>query len=522
MSTTEVIRRKSELTALAKALSGEKVVLCQGHFNVIHPGHRRFLEHARSLGTKLVTAVFSNRFLAEKHPDQRFFPQEERAANVASHTSVSHVVILDEQDILSVVRSLRPATLILGTEFEEERAAEVEDLTTLVRELGGQVVFHSGAVNYSDDDLLGRNPTAREQERRVAFRQACQRQGIDLRQLADEAQHLTGSRLLVVGDTIVDQYIACDALGMSAEAPVVALRELRTQEFIGGAAIVAAHIRSLGAQCTFLSVTGDDAAALKVKMELATAGVDAQLLLDPARPTTFKIRYMVGNQKLLRVSRLEQSTVPREIERELVNRINELAPKVDGIVVSDFVYGVVTPRVVEAVVSAARRCRIPIFGDVQCSSQVGSCLKFKHFSLISPNEREARIALGDNDSGLEKIAMKLLSKTDCAGLLLTLGPNGCVAYDNTGANPSSESFPALDPNPVDVAGAGDAMLSAVAVATAARWPLMKAAALGSCVAALQVSRIGNTPISADEVREYMARELLGDMVDASAETSLHG
>jgi rfaE bifunctional protein kinase chain/domain len=293
---------------------------------------------------------------------------------------------------------------------------------------------------------------------------------------------------------------------MSAEAPVIALRELRSQEFIGGAAIVAAHLRALGAECTFVSVTGDDEPAKMVTRALASQGVQARILKDPSRPTTFKIRYMVGNQKLLRVSRLEQSSVPRAIERELIQHIEELAGTVDGIVVSDFVYGVVTSRVLEATAAAAKRWNIPIFGDVQCSSQFGTCLKFQNFSLISPNEREARIALGDNDSGLEKLAMNLLSKTHCEGLLLTLGANGFIAYDNTGSSPVSESFPALDPNPLDVTGAGDALLSAVAIATAAGWPLMKAAALGTCVSALQVGRIGNTPIHADLVRKYIESE----------------
>jgi len=259
----------------------------------------------------------------------------------------------------------------------------------------------------------------------------------------------------------------------------------------------------------FVSVTGDDEPAGFAARSLAERGVEAHLFKDPARPTTFKIRYMVGNTKLLRVSRLEETAIPHAIEREVIDRLHELIPRSHGVVVSDFVYGLITPRVLDAVQTAARKADVPIFGDLQCSSQVGNVLKFKHFTLITPNEREARIALGDKDSGLEKIARKLLTRTSCGGLLLTLGPNGFVAYDNRGQAVRSESFPALDPNPVDVTGAGDALLSAVAVGMSAGWPLMRAASLGTCVAALAVGRLGNVPISGSELREYGARLLQG-------------
>jgi len=504
------------LLRLESVLAGQRVVLCQGHFNLIHPGHRRFLEHARTLGTQLVAAVWSDRELARRHPEQRFYPQHERAANLEAFGLVDGVVLLDEINIAHVITVIRPAVLLLGTEFADERSAEVAEVSYLVRRLGGDVVFHSGAVNYAGEDLLGRPLSGRELDRRRSFLAACNRQGVTLEALARDVRALPGRRILVVGDTIVDQYVACDALGMSAEAPVVALRELRSREFVGGAAIVAAHVRALGGECSFLSVTGADDPAAFIGRELAALGVRSHLLVDPSRPTTFKIRYMVGNQKLLRVSRLEQVSIPRDIEAQLIDQLQMLGNDVDGIIVSDFVYGVVTPRVLEAVAELAKRRNIPVFGDIQCSSQVGSCLKFEGFSLISPNEREARIALGDNDSGLEKLAYSLLAKTHVDGLLLTLGSGGFIAYENLRAATRSEVFPALDPNPVDVTGAGDALLAAVTLGCSAGWPLMKAAAMGTAVAALAVGRLGNTPISAAEVAAFLETEFAtGDSLVAA-------
>ena len=187
---------------------------------------------------------------------------------------------------------------------------------------------------------------------------------------------------------------------MSAEAPVLVVRELQKKNFIGGASIVASHIRSLGAQCRFLSVVGQDNYA-KIVKELSEQGIICELIEDRSRPTTFKKRYVVENQKLFRVSRLNDHYLNKEIEVKLIKKLEAIAPKVDGIVVSDFVYGVITPKIISKIIELSKKYNLKIFGDTQCSSQIGLITKFKNFTLLCPNEKEARIALQDKDSGLE-------------------------------------------------------------------------------------------------------------------------
>ena len=131
----------------------------------------------------------------------------------------------------------------------------------------------------------------------------------------------------------------------------MAIRELQSKEFIGGAAIVAQHIRSMGANCHYCSVVGEDAAANFVKESLTQSGIKTYLYEDEGRPTTYKIRYIVENQKLLRVSRLKQHAINTVIENKLIEQITEIIPKVDGVIISDFVYGVVTPKILQITMS---------------------------------------------------------------------------------------------------------------------------------------------------------------------------
>ena len=189
-----------------------------------------------------------------------------------------------------------------------------------------------------------------------------------------------------------------------AEAPVVVVRELESRNFIGGAAVVAAHIAALGAQCDLVSVVGADDTAKLVRQELALQSIGDGLSTDSSRPTTFKKRYVVENQKLFRVSRLEEHDLDSEVEDLVIDQLKKLAPAAHGIVISDFVYGVVTPRILEMVHILAQQYDLLLFGDLQCSSQVGSVTRFKNFSLLCPNEREARLALQDKEVALSNLA----------------------------------------------------------------------------------------------------------------------
>ena len=225
---------------------------------------------------------------------------------------------------------------------------------------------------------------------------------------------------------------------------------------------------------------------------------------DPSRPTTFKKRYVVENQKLFRVSRLEEHNLDTGVEDQVIAQLKKLAPNAQGIVVSDFVYGVVTPRILQVVHQLAEQHNLLLFGDLQCSSQVGSVTRFKNFSLLCPNEREARLALQDKDCGLEQLSQRLLQITGSERLVMKLGPEGFIAYDRKSDGLlSNQAFPALSVNPLDVAGAGDSLLALFSTGLASGQAMMPTAALACCMAALAVETMGNTPISANTLQSSL-------------------
>lgn len=481
----------------------ERLVICQGHFNVIHPGHLRFIEFAKKHGDCLIVAVHGEKKI-DKSVKDRFFSVEERSRGIASLEYVDRVIVF-EDNFENILKIVKPDYYVMGEEFSK-KTNSIKSEIKMVEQSGGKVIFNSGESYYFSADFLEKSPFDLREERKAQFRRALNKQNISVEKLNAYIDNFENKHILVIGDTIVDQYVACDAIGMSSEAPVLVVKEIENKEFVGGAAIVARHVKKLGAMCSFISLIGKDEPAKLVKDELSKDDIITSFIEDEERPTTFKIRYVVEAQKVLRVSRLKESHLDTKGEDRVIEYLNAICKELDGIIVSDFGYGILTPRILEHISHLSNRYNIKLFGDSQSSSQIGDILKFKGYHLITPTEKEARIALDDKYSGLEKIGNNLLEKTKAPNIVVTLGAEGFIAFEKTNNRNfvKTQHFPALNPHPVDVVGAGDSLLTGLAVSLCGGANLMEASALSSIVASVAVSKMGNVPVSIEDVKEFLA------------------
>jgi len=488
----------------AIALNAANVALCYGHFNLIHPGHLRYLKYAKNLATKLVVVVVSDQEL-DKDSFGQHFSEEDRAESLANLQIVDYVIILNDNSLNKLISIVKPKFLVLGKEFEQRQTEQIDLAIKAVNKIG-KVVFHAGETHYSTANLLHGDIFDIESSSKEDLNTICKKHKINLKNLKNRLRSFSNSRLVVIGDTIVDNYVACDALGMSAEAPVLVVKELENREFIGGAAIVASHVAALGAKCHYISVVGEDDQSNMVAQSLIEQDIDADLIIDASRPTTYKTRYMVENQKLFRVSRIKDHKILEKIEQDIIDKLTKLAPNIDGILVSDFVYGVITQNILDAIINLSSQFDIKLYGDLQCSSQVGKVSKFSGFDLITPTEKESRVALGDNESGIEWIANTLLKDTNSKNMLMKLGSDGFIAYSNSKFM-ERQNFPALSGNPVDVTGAGDSLFAAMSVSLSSGASLMEASVIGTCMASLSVKKVGNIPITNDRLDQYLSEIL---------------
>ncbi len=467
---------------------GKRIVFVSGNFNIVHPGHLRLLKFASDCGDFLVVGVSSDA------PPATTIPAALRLEGIRAISLVNYAFILNEPPEAFISR-LKPAAVVKGKEHEKQFNPEQQ----VVESYGGKLLFSSGEVRFSSMELLRSEYVEANFSTITKPLEFPMRHGFVLSDLKNQLLRLNGLRVLVIGDLIVDEYIECDPLGMSQEDPTIVVTPLENKRFVGGAAIVAAHAQGLGAAVKYFTVAGVDEPSRFASATLERYGVDSTIVPDESRPTTLKQRYRAGGKTLLRVSHLRQHDIRSDILKTILDALTPHVAKTDLIIFSDFNYGCLPQALVDEVVKLGRKHGVTMVADSQASSQVGDVSRFPGMRLLTPTEREARLALHDWNSGLVVVAEKLREKAQAENIVVTLGSEGLLIHAKNSVGVFTDRLPAMNTAPRDPAGAGDSFLTCASMALCAGIDIWQATYLAALAAACQVSRVGNTPLSQAEL-----------------------
>lgn len=468
----------------------KKIAFVYGDFNILHPGHLRLLKFAKESSDYLIVGVYSDNFSKNKNLLNELF----RLESIKATSYVDEAFLLNENSY-SYIQREKPDIVVKGKEHEEQNNPEFE----IIKNYGGKLLFTSGEMSFSSMDLLKKEFLNTILSNITHDNSYLNRHNISQNRLKKIIEKFKDLKVLVIGDTIVDEYITNEPLGMSQEDPTIVVRPISTELFIGGASIVAAHARTLGAKVVFFSVLGDDEGHDFVDKELKTLNIKKHLIKDSTRPTTLKQRHRANGKTLLRVNQFKQHSISKEIETELLSSLEENIKNSDLIILSDFSYGIFSKVLIKKIKELAKQFKIRIVADSQSSSQVGDIAKFKNMNLVTPTEREIRLALNNFESGLVVLSEKLQKKSKPQYIFTTLGSEGVMIYNSNKNELLTDKLPALSNISSDVSGAGDSLLTCSSMALSVGATIWESAYLGSLAAAIQVSRIGNIPIKKEEL-----------------------
>ena len=472
-----------------------KKVLVYGNFNIVHPGHLRLLRFAKECGDELIVAIFSDNVAG----NSVVIPQNMRLDTIKNNSLVDDAFIWDSS-VTKLISDIRPNIVVKGREHELQFNEEQE----LIESYGGKLLFSSGDVTFSSMELLRNEFLPQTFPEFKSPKDYLARHKIQYIDLNEAVAKIAKLKIIVVGDLIIDEYITCEPIGMSQEDPTLVVTPLDSTKFIGGASIVAAHASGLGANVMYIGVSGDDGNHGFASKVLKGHKVDSRLLIDSSRPTTLKKRYRAKGKTLLRVSHLHQEDISVGLQRKILGIISEHAKEADLLVFSDFNYGCLPRSLIKEIEKICRDCGLKMAADSQSSSQNGDILKYSGMMLITPTEREARIAIRGND-GLLVLAANLAKESGAENVLITLGEEGAFIYAPNLGQWSTDQVESLNMNPKDVAGAGDSMLIATALSLTAGFNIWISTLLGSIAAGIQVGRLGNTPIKSEELLKSIGR-----------------
>jgi D-glycero-beta-D-manno-heptose-7-phosphate kinase len=310
------------------------------------------------------------------------------------------------------------------------------------------------------------------------------------------AERFGTARVLVVGDVMLDQFLIGRVSRISPEAPVPIVQFDREENRIGGAANVAHNIAALGGHADLVGLVGNDAAAATLKRALESHGIrSAGLVADEARPTTTKVRVVTDrHQQVARVDYERDDEATDASETALVERAAALASEAGAIVVSDYLKGAITGRLVSELAALARRRRVPLLVD----PKIPHIEYYAGASLVTPNHHEAEVATHmriRSDADAARAARAFRDRARCAGVLVTRGEHGMWLLDEGAEGP----FAATAREVADVTGAGDTVIATLALALAAGATSTEAAWLANHAAGVVVGKFGPATLSADEL-----------------------
>lgn len=310
-------------------------------------------------------------------------------------------------------------------------------------------------------------------------------------------------RVMVVGDLMLDEHVWGAVERISPEAPVMVVRvDSPDSDYrAGGAANVAGNIRALGAAAAVVGVVGDDEGRRLLLQSLESAGVDTSgVFVDPARLTTRKTRIWASHRhQVVRIDRESGRRIPSSVVRAIIDHIEREARGFDAILISDYDKGVVTRETARAAIRAARELGVVSVSNAK-PRNISSC---RGVDVISLNQSEASAASGveiDEITDVEKAGRKLMSAVGCGGLIITRGAHGLSVFSGT---ESAHHIPAIETEVYDVAGAGDTVAGALALALSCGLDLPSAGLVANCAGAAVVRKVGVATTSVDEILALM-------------------
>ncbi|MFO0838530.1 MAG: PfkB family carbohydrate kinase [Phycisphaerae bacterium] len=487
--------------------AGKTVVQCHGCFDIVHPGHIRYLQFARELGDVLVVSLTGDLGI-RKGVDRPYIPQDLRAENLAALEFVDWVVIDSTPTACELLAAIQPDVYVKGREYATADDPRFAREREIVESYGGRVVFHSGDVVFSSTRLIENLGTERafDEPRLRAF---CVRSSIDLTRCRAMLERFRRLRVVVFGDVLRERYVSCDAGRTADDAPILALQQLALAEFWGGAARLAVQLQALGAKPLLITAIGDDEASRHFAERFNATGVEHHFLKSradlPERTT-----YVADDNKLFRVSTGRCAPLDSATERAALEAIRAALPDAQLVVWGDHGLGAVTPQLQAHATLAARHAGLRVAGyAVGATSDLAG---MGGLDLLTASERQLRDAMHDMHSGLPAVAWNLLHAGGSKRLIVSLRRRGVIGFDGQASalTPDvaperlrSEFVPPLRGAGVDFLGCDEALLAAAALTLSADGTLPSACYLAAAAETLAAGHGGAAAITARELGEFL-------------------
>lgn len=467
---------------------GKTVVHCHGVFDLLHIGHIRHFENARRLGDVLVVTLTQDQHV-NKGPGRPAFPEALRAEAIASLNVVDYVAVNRWPNAIETLKLLKPSLYVKGSDYRDP----TKDLTggialeeAAIKSVGGKLVF-TDDITFSSSTLLNRHMSTLSDDVRRYLDGFIARRTPE--QVISYLQNAAKLKVLIIGETIIDEYQYGEAIGKSSKEPTLVVKSLNTEVFAGGILAVANHVASFVDNVTLISMLGDrDSREPFVRSKLRE-NVQTRFLYRKDSPTLVKRRVIdqYTFTKLLEVYDINDTRLDPGDEDRLCALLAEEVPRYDLVIVGDFGHEMLTTRAREVLCAHAK------FLAVNTQANAGNLgyhtvSEYPRADYISLAEAEIRIEARNRRGDIRPIVLNVAKKLSCPQMMVTRGKAGCLGWS------PQEGFvevPALATKVVDRVGAGDTSLALTSLCAVQGAPLEIMGFIGNVAGAEAVATVGH-------------------------------
>lgn len=482
------LKEISEILSTRKS-QGEKVVQCHGVFDLLHIGHIKHFAEAKTHGDLLVVSITPDKYV-NKGPGRPAFTTQLRLQALAALECIDFVVENEWPSAEKIIEIIKPDFYCKGPDYKdhsEDITGKIKDEQDAVNLVGGEIIY-TDDVTFSSSSLLNKYGNIHSQEQESFIRNISRNNNFDqIGLLIDQIEDL---KVLIIGETIIDQYVFCEALGKSGKEPVLALRDLETQNYLGGSLAIARHLSDFCSKVSVLSFLGEDDTHESFINENIEDNINLNFLSKSNSPTIVKRRFVdsVDQKKILGVYSINDDLITKDEEDLFIKSFDDLSKNHDLIIISDYGHGLITPRVAEHISKSKKF--ISLNAQINAAN-IGthSIRKYQDINCLIINANELCHEMRQRDGEIEKLAIELKGLINSEYLSVTKGKAGAFLVNR---DKSLIDCPGFASKVVDKIGSGDALLALLSVCLYSKIDESLSLLIASLAAAQSVETIGNS------------------------------
>jgi rfaE bifunctional protein nucleotidyltransferase chain/domain len=468
--------------------SGKSIALCHGVFDLLHPGHIRHLAKAKELADIVVVSITADSFV-NKGPGRPAFNEKFRSESLSSIISVDFVVVTPHSTAIEIIKSVKPDYYVKGNDYLNEKSDRTGNITKekeIVESLGGQL-FNTDEIVFSSSNLINQFFPNHSNSVTNWLKSLKEKYSID--EILGWLDNITNLKVAVIGETIIDVYTECDALGKSSKDPVLCFNKGNSVSYGGGILAIGANCRGLGLETTIITGFNKGDVFLPSIENLKSKGIILKAIDTSPCPTIKKERF-VDSRTSVRVFELYQMSDDALIdkqEKDFIKLIDESIQNKDVVIVADYGHGLLTDQVIKHVIKSNA------FLAVNTQANAGNrgfntINRYSRANLITLNGSEAQLETRRKHVKINSFAENLVKKMNSNYLIVTKGAEGIDIYES---NNTLQNYPALAPFVKDRVGAGDLVLVITSLLSAVSAPSDILGFYANVVGAWSVTFTGN-------------------------------